>query len=64
MTLRAGQDESQGPRGIWVHCSPGLLNSGVRCGATKRRPCECDPPGSHDHFLWENSEDYRKWVKT
>lgn len=48
------------PQGTWVHCSPALLNSGVRCGATKRRPCECNPAGSHDHFLIEGTDDYAR----
>lgn len=39
------------PNGEWVHCSPELLAIGIDCGTTKRRPCMCEPPGSHDHWV-------------
>ena len=39
-------------KGRWEHCSPELLNSGVSCSDTIRRPCECPSSGSHDHFIF------------
>ena len=47
---------AQGPvdvnvRGRWEHCSPELLNAGIDCATTPRRPCECEHGGSHDHFI-------------
>ncbi|MBS6358974.1 hypothetical protein [Burkholderia sp.] len=43
MAARAGQ---------WVHCSPALLQAGVSCEHTPRRPCQCRPEnGGHDHFV-------------
>jgi len=35
----------------WIHCSPELLASGIDCGTTPRRPCECAIKGSHDHLI-------------
>jgi hypothetical protein len=36
---------------MWIHCSPALLQKGVVCGDTPRRPCQCTPKGSHDHWV-------------
>lgn len=35
----------------WAHCSPALLESGVDCGSTPRKPCACAVGGSHDHYI-------------
>ena len=37
--------------GRWEHCRPELLNAGINCANTPRRPCECGFRGSHDHFI-------------
>lgn len=37
--------------GQWVHCSPELLQSGISCADTPRRPCQCGLEGSHDHLI-------------
>jgi hypothetical protein len=41
--------------GRWEHCSPELLNAGIDCAKTPRRPCECAHGGSHDHFISPNA---------
>lgn len=44
------------PAGQWVHCSPALLQAGVSCAHTPRRPCDCQPEnGGHDHFIAFNN---------
>jgi hypothetical protein len=43
-------------QGNFEHCSPWLLESGVDCGETPRRSCECDHGGSHDHLV--ESDEY------
>jgi hypothetical protein len=36
----------------WRHCSPGLLDAGVHCASTVRRPCRCGYDGvGHDHLV-------------
>ena len=37
--------------GVWVHCSPALINAGLPCGETPRRECACAVNGSHDHWI-------------
>lgn len=36
--------------GRWERCSPELLQAGIDCKNTPRRPCKCGG-GSHDHFI-------------
>lgn len=57
-TLKNETEASGGPSelsaelgGRWEHCSPELLQAGIDCGATPRRPCECVHGDSHDHFI-------------
>jgi len=38
-------------KGMWKHCSPALLRTGIDCATTKRKPCECGINGSHDHWI-------------
>lgn len=39
------------PQGIWLHCSPELMATGMSCAVTPRRACECAFTGSHDHLV-------------
>ncbi|HDR9761521.1 hypothetical protein KDX16_15660 [Burkholderia vietnamiensis] len=49
------------PAGRWVHCSPALIQAGVNCEHTPRRPCQCQPEnGGHDHFIAFNVNEASK----
>jgi hypothetical protein len=40
-------------KGMWYHCTPSLLSTGLSCEDTPRRACACPTGGvtGHDHLV-------------
>jgi hypothetical protein len=52
--LRAFRHTAAIGEGIWVHCTPELINAGIVCGETIRKPCACHLVyigADHDHMV-------------
>lgn len=48
-SLRVDPELQEEPGGVWWHCSPELLQSGVMCADTPRRACPCQ--AGRDHWI-------------